>query len=163
MIKSAVSYSNGKTLYYRGNPLSLRLYESGEGSRVEERSGELIVRASPDECGKFLLFWYTAKTEEIVRHLLPEWSRKLGVRPRSVAVKYAKTRWGSCSSAGRVFFNSRLAMLPPDVCEYIVVHELCHMKQMNHSPAFWTEVRAALPDAMERRKSLREHEKNATL
>jgi predicted metal-dependent hydrolase len=74
-----------------------------------------------------------------------------------------RTRWGSCSSNGRISLNLRLPMLSPDVAEYIVVHELCHMKQMNHSALFWNEVRAALPEAMALRKKLRAEEREAVL
>jgi predicted metal-dependent hydrolase len=121
------------------------------------------VSAPPEGRRKTLLWWYTAETEKIARDLIPAWSKKLGVRPRAVEVKYAKTRWGSCSSSGRVFLNSRLAMLPDRVAEYIVVHELCHLKHMNHGPGFWAEVRSALPGCEALRRSLRRHERDAVI
>jgi len=151
------------TLYHGGEPLSLQTEEYLSGDRVTLMLGSLVVRAAPEEIGKYILYWYTAETERITRELLPAWSKKLRVRPRAVAVNYAKTRWGSCSSKGRIFLNSRLAMLTPDVAEYVIVHELCHLKQMNHSKKFWGEVTSALPDAQARRRSLREQEKKAAL
>jgi predicted metal-dependent hydrolase len=161
-------HANGEIFRYRGHPFVLKTEEGylppGETARVRmSDDGQLVVNASSEEIRKFLLFWYTAETEKIVRLLLPGWSKKLAVRPRLVEVKYAKTRWGSCSVSGRIFFNSRLAMLSDDVAEYVVVHELCHLKQMNHSPAFWYEVMSALPGARALRRSLREQERNTTL
>jgi predicted metal-dependent hydrolase len=107
--------------------------------------------------------WYAAETEKTARSLVPAWSKKLNVRPRAITVKYMRTRWGSCSSKGRISLNLRLSMLSPDVAEYIIVHELCHMKQMNHSVLFWNEMRAALPDALALRKKLRAEEREAVL
>ncbi|MDR1510203.1 MAG: M48 family metallopeptidase [Synergistaceae bacterium] len=149
-------------IYCGGRPLSLVIARHG-GERVVLAADEIRVNAGPEDYGRYLLYWYTARTEAIVRGMLPVWAKLISVRPRSVAVKYAKTRWGSCSSYGRIFLNSRLAMLTPDAAEYVIVHELCHLKQMNHGPAFWNEVRNALPDASERRRSLRAQENLAVL
>jgi predicted metal-dependent hydrolase len=161
-------YANGEVFPYKGRSLVLKTEEldllRGKKPKVQiADGGYLLVSAPVEEIRKFLLFWYTDETEKIVRTLLPEWSKRLSVRPRLVEVKYAKTRWGSCSINGRIFFNSRLAMLSDDVAEYVVVHELCHLKQMNHSPAFWDEVKSALPGAMALRRSLREQEQNTAL
>ena len=126
--------------------------------------GRISVRAgNPERARQLLVFWYTGETEKIARELVPVWSKKLNVRPRAVVVKYARTRCGSCSSNGRVFLNSRLAMLSDGVAEYVVVHELCHLKHMNHGKYFWDEVKRALPSAMPLRRSLREQEREAVL
>jgi predicted metal-dependent hydrolase len=161
-------YAEGEIFRYRGNPFELRLRGGTvpEGARKVSISGDgyLSVQVScPDDAKRFILYWYTEETEKIARSLVPAWSKKLQVRPRVVAVKYARTRWGSCSSAGRVFLNSRLAMLTDDVAEYVVVHELCHLKQMNHSKEFWNEVQNAIPSAMSLRRSLRAQEREAVL
>ncbi|MDR1508326.1 MAG: M48 family metallopeptidase [Synergistaceae bacterium] len=159
------SYADGEIFLYGGKPYALASGIAHEGSPRVEASEEkrLVVRAPLKDRRKFLIYWYTSETEKIVRALAPKWSKKLGVRPRSITVKFTRTRWGSCSSSGRIFFNCRMSMLSPDVAQYIVVHELCHLKQMNHSPRFWDEVRSALPDAMPLRRSLREQERAAAL
>jgi predicted metal-dependent hydrolase len=162
-------YADGEKFPYRGTSMSLRVENateiSAEKPRVAVREDACIVVRAPDaDCvKKFILYWYTSETEKIARELVPAWSKRLSVRPRMVEVKYAKTRWGSCSIRGRIFLNSRLAMLSDEVAEYIVVHELCHMKQMNHGKEFWNEVRAALPSAMALRRSLRVQELYAVL
>ena len=68
-----------------------------------------------------------------------------------------RTRWGSCSSSGNLNFNCLLALVPPAVLDYVVVHELCHRLEMNHSPRFWQEVGRVMPDYEEHKKWLREN------
>lgn len=153
----------GETLPYLGRPLLLK-YDGADKVRPSGDGAYLLLpedRAHDRHAA--LLHWYTARTEEIVRGLLPLWSKKLSLRPRSAGVRYAKTRWGSCNARGDLSFNSRIAMLSPDVAEYIVVHELCHLKQMNHSKAFWDEVAAALPNWPALRRKLRQEERTAVL
>lgn len=77
-----------------------------------------------------------------VRHF----SKLVGVDYGKITVRNQRTRWGSCSSRGNLNFNCLLMLTPPEVIDYVVVHELCHRKEMNHSKAFWGEVEKILPD-----------------
>ena len=70
----------------------------------------------------------------------------IGVDYGRITIRNQKTRWGSCSGKGNLNFNCLLMLMPPDIIDYVVVHELCHRKEMNHSPAFWREVAKILPD-----------------
>ncbi len=80
-----------------------------------------------------------------------------GVSYGRITIRCQKTRWGSCSSRGNLNFNCLLMLAPPEVLDYVVVHELCHRKQMNHSPAFWQEVARVMPDYQSRRQWLKAH------
>ena len=80
-----------------------------------------------------------------------------------VVIRDQKTRWGSCSSNKTLSFNYRLMLAPPQILDYVVVHELCHLTHMNHSADFWALVESVLPDYRERRKWLKEHGSELTM
>ncbi len=73
----------------------------------------------------------------------------------NVTIRNQKTRWGSCSSKGNLNFNCQLMRMPPEVIDYVVVHELCHLKEMNHSKVFWEEVEKVMPDYQKHRDYLK--------
>lgn len=81
---------------------------------------------------------------------------RVGVSYGRITIRSQRTRWGSCSSLGNLNFNCLLMLCPPEVIDYVVVHELCHRKEMNHSPRFWAEVERVLPDYRAARKWLKD-------
>lgn len=99
-------------------------------------------------------------TEE-ARIIIPErvkyFAKIIGVTYGQITIRHQKTRWGSCSSSGNLNFNCMLMATSPELIDYVVVHELCHRKQMNHSPLFWKEVEEILPDYRNLRSRLREY------
>ena len=84
-------------------------------------------------------------------------AEKMGVDYGRIAIKAAKTRWGSCSAQGNLNFHWKLILMPPAILDYVVVHELAHRIEMNHSPRFWTQVERILPDYRERRRWIKEN------
>ena len=85
------------------------------------------------------------------------YAEKLGVSYGKITLRQQKTRWGSCAANGNLNFNWLLILAPPEVLDYVVVHELCHRREMNHSQAFWKEVEKILPDYRERQKWLKDN------
>ena len=84
-------------------------------------------------------------------------AKKVGVTYGRITIRNQKTRWGSCSSQGNLNFNCLLMLAPEAVQDYVVVHELCHRKEMNHSDRFWREVAKVMPDYKVHKKWLKEH------
>ena len=81
------------------------------------------------------------------------------LRYAHISIRNQKTRWGSCSQRGNLAFNYRLVFLPPHLADYVIVHELCHLREMNHSRAFWAAVAETIPDHLACRKELRKLER----
>ena len=99
--------------------------------------------------------FYSERAGEEVEKILNRYSGKLGISPPVFKVKHQKRRWGSCSADNILRLNFQLIMAPPTQFEYVVVHELCHVKEKNHSARFWKLVRELMPDYQEHRNSLK--------
>ena len=97
----------------------------------------------------------------IARTVLPDrvafYADRMGVTYGTITIRRQRTRWGSCTAQGNLNFNCLLMLLPPEVQDYVVVHELCHRRELNHSPRFWAEVEKVLPDYQTARAYLKDH------
>lgn len=98
---------------------------------------------------------YRRMAREKLQQRTAYFARIMGVSYGRITIRAAKTRWGSCSGRGNLNFHWKLILMPPEVLDYVVVHELAHRKEMNHSPAFWAEVAKVLPDYQKRRNWLK--------
>jgi predicted metal-dependent hydrolase len=99
---------------------------------------------------------YRSLAEQIITDKVHFYSKKIGTEPTAVKINGATTRWGSCSVKRSLNFSWRLIMADDAVIDYVVVHELAHIVEMNHSPKFWAMVAGVLPDYKERQKCLKE-------
>lgn len=97
------------------------------------------------------------KTRNLVRLRIDHFNHHYGFTFRRITIRNQKTRWGSCSLAKTLSFNLRLALLPTTLSDYIIVHELCHLKQMNHGPKFWALVAQTLPHHKSLRRQLKSY------
>jgi len=95
------------------------------------------------------------KARVLVMERLAEFNKIYGLAPNRIAIRNTKSRWGSCSKKGNLNFNYRIVFLPPKLADYLVVHELCHIQEFNHSQKFWDLVAVAVPDYKKLRKELR--------
>ena len=98
---------------------------------------------------------YRNAAREVFTNRVEYYHRFTGGHYTSITIRDQKTRWGSCSAKGNLNFNWKLVLMPPEILDYVVVHELAHRLQMNHSAAFWAEVGKILPDYRERRQWLK--------
>jgi predicted metal-dependent hydrolase len=112
------------------------------------------VRASAISDG--LKRWYAAVADARLPLTVRRWSHLTGLKPSRVVIRHQKRRWGSCSPDGSIRLNWRLVMLDQALIDYVVVHELAHLRLPNHSRRFWDEVERWIPDSRLRRRRLRE-------
>jgi predicted metal-dependent hydrolase len=108
---------------------------------------------------RLLKEWLHQQAERILPDWLERVSYKTGLKYTDISIRDQKTRWGSCSAQKSISLNQKLVLLPSELVDYILVHELCHTVQMSHSRKFWVLVEQVMPDYKQRRKLLREYEK----
>lgn len=158
-------FQSGEIFLYRGLEYTLNIHKK-HGIRKPEiglqSEGINIVlpdNAVVDDEGAFikslLRSWYIGQFEIIIRERIPKYASLVGVNPSKVTIREQKTRWGSCSAKGNINLNWKLIMAPPEVLDYVIVHELCHMRQMNHSKKFWDIVGNTLPEFSKSKKWLK--------
>ena len=97
------------------------------------------------------------KAAEVLPEKVRHFAEKIGVTYGRITIRSQRTRWGSCSAKGNLNFNCLLMLCPEEVQDYVVIHELCHRREMNHSAAFWAEVEKICPDYHSYRKWLKDH------
>lgn len=102
-----------------------------------------------------LIKWYCKQAEQIIKERVNYFSMLLDVAPKKIIIKEQQRRWGSCSNSGILRFNWRAIIAPISIIDYIIVHELCHLKVKNHSADFWRMVSLVIPDYKKRREWLR--------
>jgi predicted metal-dependent hydrolase len=100
---------------------------------------------------------YREQAERYLSLRVEQLAEVTGLRPQQLQIKTYRARWGSCSADGRVQLNWKLILAPPNIIDYVIVHELCHLEQHNHSPAFWELVASFYPDWQQARSWLKEH------
>jgi predicted metal-dependent hydrolase len=151
-VRDAVA-ARGATVPYLGADLVLRP-QPGR-TRVHRRGDELLVPADRAAARTALERWYRRAAREEIAPRLDEAVAMLGVSYARLTIRNQRTRWGSCSSSGAMSFNWRLLLAPESVLDYVVWHEACHLRVMDHSPNFWMLVRQFCPGYEDDRRWLR--------
>lgn len=143
-------YHDGGRIAYLGNPLKIRCMPVVPATRLACEGRELWIKApfaaSPELVQKLVLEWLWERFRERLMTRLNYWTFVTGLRPREVKASNAKARWGSCTRTGVVRISWRTICLCSDVLDYVIVHELAHLKHFDHSQAFWQTVRLFLPE-----------------
>ncbi len=157
-------YVSGESLSYLGETFKLQIAEGTAGEITLARGSfhVQLPKETADEARKQYIkekleSWYRQQALKRLLEQTGRYAEKIGVVPSSVGIKGYRSRWGSCHSDGRIYFNWRIILAPPFVIDYLVVHELCHLLHANHSRNFWRCVERMLPDYAERRKWLKAH------
>lgn len=118
-------------------------------------AGEIRVSAATAAAAwPLLLAWYRREAEALIRERVNHYAREMGLEVRLVELREWKRRWGECHPQEALRFNWRLILLPPEILDYVAVHELAHLQVPGHTPRFWQRVEQLLPDYAERRQWL---------
>jgi predicted metal-dependent hydrolase len=157
---------SGDTVPYLGRDLKLVKRDShGEADSVTLEGDTLAVSRGLFKNGALELAleqWYRAEAARLINERVDRLSSQIGVHCKRIVIRGQKTRWGSCSHKKTLSFNWRLIMAPEPVTDYVVIHELAHLKEMNHSKRFWELVAQHCHGWREYKSWLRQHEANLT-
>ncbi len=147
---------DGAALPFLGGQLRVKIVERSGRARCRREEDSLIVTA-PDRRGtaRAIEAWYRRAAAEHAARRIAHFAEAVGRAPKQITIRAQKSRWGSCTSRGSVSLNWRLLQMPAAIFDYVVVHELCHLLEPNHSRRFWNEVARVLPDYAARRAALR--------
>ncbi|WP_075256933.1 M48 family metallopeptidase [Herbaspirillum camelliae] len=160
-LQPQMQWRDGATLPYLGSDITLRI-RTGQRQAVylDELTRELNI-SLPADAGEQQLKdrvqgWIQARAEELFGKRLMIYAEKLGVQYRSYALSSATTQWGSCTSDARIRLNWRLMHFALPLIDYVIAHELAHLREMNHSPRFWATVQSIFPEFESAKKALRD-------
>lgn len=160
-------FEAGSTMPYLGTPYSLAIRPTdSDRARVtwDEANGFIVhvpgtlkgsarITAIREAFGR----WYSKQARAYIVPLAQQWAQQMQLSIGTIRIKDQRTRWGSASSKNNLNFNRRLMMAPPEIIEYVIIHELCHFWEMNHSSRFWAHVGDYCPAYKRHRKWLREN------
>ena len=161
-----LTFVNGKGILFQGNTCSVQVHLiEKKRTRIEfqwkvfhvfvnenlgDEEKELSIR-------KKMMEWFKKQAFDFISLRIEQIKLLINVKPKKITIRNQKTRWGSCSSSGALNFNLRLLMAPVSVIDYVIIHELCHLKEKSHSKQFWALVNSILPDYKEKKQWLKTH------
>lgn len=153
-------WSDGESLLFRGETFTLRILPGLFSAAPQLTHDELIIHVVDSgnqlSINKKMLKWYKHEALRVFNECVEHFAPLMGVSPKEIKLTSARTQWGSCTAQGVVRLNWQLVTMPLHLIDYVVVHELAHLQEMNHSPAFWRVVERACPDYARVRRELRQ-------
>lgn len=156
-------FAEGESFLYLGSPYPLHI-DGAAGTPLAFDNQRFVLSAAHAGKGRETFErWYRGQAAGIIGEAAEHYAKRSGIEYDRVRITGALRRWGSCSAAGSLCFTWRLAMAPLEAVDYVVAHELAHIRHRNHSRAFWAEVERMLPDYRVRRRWLRDNEHMLTL
>ncbi|QOL25721.1 M48 family metallopeptidase [Thalassotalea sp. LPB0316] len=169
-VNKQAAFQHGFDILYQGQPHTIAYIKSAKAEVIAHQNtlfvevAEIIDEQQASALVKQrLAVFFQQQIESKIAERLPYWVNKTQLVPSGYKVRQYKSRWGSCNSKGQLTFNSLLAMTPDKLVDYVIVHELCHLKYMNHSTAFWQLVSQFVPDYNTHRQWLKAHQKQLSV
>jgi len=153
-------FESGEDLLYLGQTYRLAVVaaQSRNQIRLEQDVFHLEhrgIQSSEKALKRRVESWYKQQATSWLTTRCEELADQTGLKPSAVEVKTYRARWGSCTASGKVQLNWKLIMAPPEIIDYVIIHELCHLRQHNHSPAFWQLVKQFDPAFTQHRSWLK--------
>lgn len=152
-------FMTGEEFLYLGTPYPLEMTESN-GSRISlilARGKFMLARKKASQAKELFIKWYRERAREVIEERVCFWGTRFGLIPTGITITGARQRYGSCSAKNRLSFSWRLILAPCQVIDYIVIHELAHIKVKNHSRKFWIYLERLMPEYRTRRQWLNEN------
>lgn len=146
---------NGEALLYLGREYRIELVD--EAGEIELDDGVRVPRALAAERGAAFRRWYKARAQAVILPRVAMWARTMGVTYAAAKISESKYRWGSCTPGGNVLINWRIVKAPMFVVDYVIVHELAHLRVLNHTAEFWNVVEAQITGVKKAKGWLREN------
>ena len=147
-------YVQGEEFYYIGKKYELDIVDNLSTS-IDFNNGFNISSRYKGNIKELLTYWYKKQAGKIIPQCVEQISDSNNLSFTNIKITSAERRWGSCTGKKTLNFSWRIIMLPSDIIEYIVIHELAHLKELNHSKKFWCVVEQMMPDYKKRKKWLR--------
>ena len=150
LVRTVHTYQPGERFLYLGREYPLALVDR-EQPALSQANGrfELAWNALP-RAREVFVSWYRARGREVFAERVGMYAARMGLQPGAIKITGARTRWGSCNARGTLCFTWRLALAPLEVIDYVIVHELAHLRVRNHSREFWRLVGEYLPEFRQR-------------
>ncbi len=153
-----MSWAGGERIPFRGEEFILLLTPRVRGAAPQLQEETLRVPVGVDadaaHIEKAVTLWYRSEALRVFKECVEHFAPLMRVSPRELKLSAARTQWGSCTARGVIRLNWRLVKMPLHLIDYVVVHELAHLVEMNHSSAFWRVVQSVCPDYKQRRAEL---------
>jgi predicted metal-dependent hydrolase len=152
------SYEEGEIFWFLGRPYPLHIVDDAE-DEIRRTDRLSVPRTLKPDIRSGIRRWYRAEAQKEIHSRCMWFSMMTGYSPTSVRITDACQRWGSCNHRGGLNFSWRLIQAPLGIVDYVIVHELVHLRQPDHSRKFWAQVEELMPDYKLRREWLRENER----
>lgn len=159
-----LTYTEGENIYYMGTPYEIKVIR-GIRNSLEFNGAEFIFTIKISQFSnnedsekvkmELMMAWFRKQGIEYLTKRTADLAKQLGLSINKVYIKNVKTIWGSCSTKNNINYNIRLISMPKEVIDYVIIHELCHLVQRNHSKKFWELVERIIPDYREKRDFLK--------
>ncbi|MEM4255330.1 MAG: SprT family zinc-dependent metalloprotease [Candidatus Norongarragalinales archaeon] len=152
-------FVSGESFLYKGKLLRLKVIPAPDAEEVYTDTTTIFCKTgnskNPERIAQLLEEWYKQRAKQYLENRVLRFSNKFKKKPAKIRIRNQSLRWGSCTKKGEILLNWRIIMAPPSVIDYVIIHELAHLKEKNHTKEFWELVKNAMPNYEEKREWLR--------